>query len=724
MAVDDISDKQLVEELAKYGEKITLPLKTGKREILIKKLNHFRVRERSDESPIKKSGRNRRTLDAVSSDESDSSSKEDVASGSSQTFLKSVRRRSAAASNTQSNVDDEGFKRPTPRRSRRSEPVVPMSTNKTSRSSSKLYPSSRLNDKSTGYVDSSTQSGPSTSKFNSLYDYGKSLDTSDSELEMEESLYEVENKSVNTTLPYDEDEEFESKIPIKSNTKPTTRYTSSFLNSFRKEYQFTPSTRPLPSTSRNSYRNTNNDTNTNNSQKQSKKKKYGFYPEHISEGLVAVVILFFVCLVVGYMFVKSDNFVYSLYGGVFPKAGPRSEYLLCEDEEDPTKRCYSKDEVETAMIIIHDLYDLLSTKAGEVECGNEVDKDMTSDDFKQQLKDMKHKRKTVKRLYSACTDLIIKNPHWKLRAYKDDGSDATAPDEVATLESVVASKSLVCRLGQSFYRVITGIIIFLTAILVLYFGVQLYKYRSKKSDVEQRRVFKMVEEIIDILKENCDNDSDDDTSYMAVQHVRDQLLPPQQRRELQPIWNKAVKFIEDNESRIRLETQNIQGEEFEVWRWIQTVPNGGKVWQGQAFGEHKETTTSPIRYSPTPCLKVKNMFDAAVESEEDWFEKVENAILEKTEGVADIIHMFVDENSTEGCVYLKCSSRESAGKARQCLHGWWFDGRLITARYLRLEHYHKQFPDSVKAVRPLRLRKQQDRSSLRQPYFRSTLEMT
>ena len=31
----------------------------------------------------------------------------------------------------------------------------------------------------------------------------------------------------------------------------------------------------------------------------------------------------------------------------------------------------------------------------------------------------------------------------------------------------------------------------------------------------------------------------------------------------------------------------------------------------------------------------------------------------------------------QGCVYVKCSSKEAAGKVRQALHGWWFDGMLI-----------------------------------------------
>ena len=51
------------------------------------------------------------------------------------------------------------------------------------------------------------------------------------------------------------------------------------------------------------------------------------------------------------------------------------------------------------------------------------------------------------------------------------------------------------------------------------------------------------------------------------------LTPPSLsfRKQLQVLWDEAVKFIEANESRIRVETQIIQGEEFIVWRWLQVL---------------------------------------------------------------------------------------------------------------------------------------------------------
>lgn len=40
------------------------------------------------------------------------------------------------------------------------------------------------------------------------------------------------------------------------------------------------------------------------------------------------------------------------------------------------------------------------------------------------------------------------------------------------------------------------------------------------------------------------------------------------RQRLSKAWTRAVRFLSGNESRIRVESQRIAGEDFEVWRWI------------------------------------------------------------------------------------------------------------------------------------------------------------
>ncbi|KAJ8889114.1 hypothetical protein PR048_008608 [Dryococelus australis] len=60
---------------------------------------------------------------------------------------------------------------------------------------------------------------------------------------------------------------------------------------------------------------------------------------------------------------------------------------------------------------------------------------------------------------------------------------------------------------------------------------------------------------------------------------------------------------------------------------------------------------------------------------EEWPVRIRDAILEKCEGV-NILHISVDRQSREGCVYVKCASQHDAGRAYQLLHGSWFDGKL------------------------------------------------
>ncbi|XP_076469474.1 inner nuclear membrane protein Man1-like [Babylonia areolata] len=343
------------------------------------------------------------------------------------------------------------------------------------------------------------------------------------------------------------------------------------------------------------------------------------------------------------------------------------------------------------------------------------------------LKELQHRNGLgAERLYNCCVDLIIANPRWNLRALIEDGSEAHNISQVVYLESAVASMGLLCRLQRSFSRVLWSLFILLAGVGSLCMVLLMLWWRIQAKEQEEKAVYAMVEQIIDMLKEQHEFAQNEDTteqSGLAVQHVRDQLLPPARRKAMQKIWHKAVKFIEANESRVRLETQVIEGEEFAVWRWIQAVPNGGKVWQGQAFGEHNDNNPSTAIYSPTPCLKIRNMFDKEVESEEGWEESVKDALLEKCQDIKSLVHIYVDTKSKEGCVYVKCNSKEAAGKVRLALHGWWFDGRLVTVKHLKVEHYHNRWPEAKFAWRPLQPSTNQMRS-LAQPYYRSSLEMT
>lgn len=44
---------------------------------------------------------------------------------------------------------------------------------------------------------------------------------------------------------------------------------------------------------------------------------------------------------------------------------------------------------------------------------------------------------------------------------------------------------------------------------------------------------------------------------------------------------------------------------------------------------------------------------------------------------------------------MLCASNQAAGRAFQALHGAWFDGRLVTVKFIRLHRFHQRFPESV-----------------------------
>lgn len=167
---------------------------------------------------------------------------------------------------------------------------------------------------------------------------------------------------------------------------------------------------------------------------------------------------------------------------------------------------------------------------------------------------------------------------------------------------------------------------------------------------------------------------------------------------MEKTWRKAVDFINRNESRVRTEEQVVQGEPYEVWRWLGS-PNlnmsgfvesflytnlslfissnkyilnfdsfcrspRNKSWQGQAF-ETQVGSVNSLPCSPTPCLKIRGMVDDGDRN----LLTIREAVLSKCAHQCRILHCAVDTNSK--CVYLKCADQNDAAIAYRSLHGWW-----------------------------------------------------
>jgi hypothetical protein len=175
------------------------------------------------------------------------------------------------------------------------------------------------------------------------------------------------------------------------------------------------------------------------------------------------------------------------------------------------------------------------------------------------------------------------------------------------------------------------------------------KHLHKQSQESKQTFNELVDRVVTIVEQHYEQSLSNDKikPFVAISHVFDSLIDHRERKTKKPIWDKLVKYISDHESRIRVETQYIDGEETSVWRWVlpknmissplntdrspEIVPtinpsprynqsitsnkinnsneiksssNSQTSWQSEAFAKQNQTMLSP-----TPCLKIRNMFD-------------------------------------------------------------------------------------------------------------------
>lgn len=289
------------------------------------------------------------------------------------------------------------------------------------------------------------------------------------------------------------------------------------------------------------------------------------------------------------------------------------------------------------------------------------------------------------------------------------------------------------------------------AFAVLGAGIWLWNKRSEMEEKRSKEVFELVEQVLNILYHHHQGvlrEGKIGSPFYPILHIRDQLIPPSERAKKAVIWKKVEEYMRNKESRVREDIQKVYGEEYKVWQWLPDIPwspgsspgiapsrnissQGSSAgpsqqispqqsppgtssqwgqppttsitpgWQGSAFqlGKHVAAPVAP----PTSCLKVRHLFDVQKQGP-GWVVTVKEEILRRCLD-AQVLHIAVDTESPEGTVYIKTMSPEDAGKVFRCLHGQWYRGQLVTAKYLRLERYHERFPDSRNARAPLKSNK-------------------
>lgn len=405
----------------------------------------------------------------------------------------------------------------------------------------------------------------------------------------------------------------------------------------------------------------------------------------VSMVLVMVLVLFFGGIAVLYLNMRTKE---------APISPADTNFPVCKAAgEKPGGDCVLESEMQAGMNMFRVMYQELLDRAVTVACSgssSNSDGSALSDDQLIQLVVEKQEGVSLweaEKHMGNVKVLVQANPQWGV-VITEKGLDIPYPP-----------LPLFCYIFNFVYTLTNYALRGLIGFVTLFGVVKGFQWWRSVQERNRKEVFRLVESIIELLSNHQQSAGED--NYLAISHVRDQLIPPYQRQRMGGAWAAAVKYLEENESRVRAEIQEVAGEECRVWRWLPSPRSNGrrKVWQGQAF-ETIEGSVNSLSCSPTPCLKIRHMFDPDTEVGDEWVTRVQDAILEKCEGIK-VLHIAVDKNSREGCVYLKCSSPEEAGRAYRALHGSWFDSKLVTVKYLRLERYYERFPEAARTIGPL-----------------------
>ncbi|KAJ0178612.1 hypothetical protein K1T71_005387 [Dendrolimus kikuchii] len=436
----------------------------------------------------------------------------------------------------------------------------------------------------------------------------------------------------------------------------------------------------------------------------------------VSLALVGLVVLFFFCLFFMYIVKKNDiTSVVDDQNSVIP---------ICDlqiPRNRPGINCVPKEQVSYAKDLMKLIHPEITARTAAYKCNQPGALPYLTE---REILDIATAKAMTTDVSQCRTDLnnlqvlLIHNPRWGLNVvqlknlYTKDveyspilSTDAIMPQRTKGTVAIALSDPstpLTCLFVNTLYSAGSSIIV-VGVLTALALGLQrFYKYYVSYKKRKNEEIYSMVEQIIDIISQETEDSGE---PYISVDHVRDTLILPQNREKMAWVWDSAVKFIQRNESRVRMEVQSVDGEDCKVWRWVSSSPGSPKrsaAWQGQAF-ETQEGSVNNLTVSPTPCLKIRNMFDKNT-SNPNLRNVIEDAILEKCGDKCNILHIDIERSSC--CVYVKCATPTDAGVVYRSLHGWWYEGKLITVKYLHLDRYMQRFPNSPAVGPYLKLSRQ------------------
>ncbi|KAB1261364.1 LEM domain-containing protein 2 [Camelus dromedarius] len=254
-----------------------------------------------------------------------------------------------------------------------------------------------------------------------------------------------------------------------------------------------------------------------------------------------------------------------------PQEAEDNMKLLPVDCERKTDEFCQAKQKAALLELLHELYNFLAIQAGNFECGN-------PEKLKSKCIPVMEAQEYIANVTSSSSAKFVAALTWILSSNKDvgiwlKGEDpselVTTVDKVVCLESARPRMGVGCRLSRALLTAVTNVLIFFWCLAFLWGLLILLKYRWRKLEEEEQAMYEMVKKIIDVVQDHyVDWEQDMERyPYVGILHVRDTLIPPQSRRRMKRVWDRAVEFLASNESRIQTESHRVAGEDMLVWRW-------------------------------------------------------------------------------------------------------------------------------------------------------------
>ncbi|KAH8237317.1 hypothetical protein KR038_009735 [Drosophila bunnanda] len=362
------------------------------------------------------------------------------------------------------------------------------------------------------------------------------------------------------------------------------------------------------------------------------------------------------------------------------------KYTLCNPNDlqlaTESITCIEKDVLTSALELSDQIFKHLNERARLHHCkDSSLSPNLLINEFVRELvvgNPTTH-RGTIHTNMMATKYLLVENPQWMIQVVE-------SPNTAGYFELSEPNLPLKCvamKKMTRFFTMIGTLILVAAGCLVIYFAVVLYR-------VKQKEALQAVDQFTkDIINELIFQSSQNESPEVIINQLQEKFVPAKNRSKYLSSWNKALKALEKNDSRVLFGMVNRDGKALRTMAWNRNLDKKEvglvKKWQSPAFDN-----SNKIANPPTPCLKIRQMFDASEVDQANLKQSIVESIIEKVGPRCKICDVQLDIQSC--CVYIRCATEEDAGMIHNEINGWWFDKRLISIKFLRLERYLSRFP--------------------------------